>query len=64
MISDPAVGVSSVTCTVGGRPPRSRHCTVVSPAITAVLPAGVQTGNFIVAGTVGASAGFRYAVGA
>lgn len=59
------VGVSSVTCTVSGRTSPVVSYTVVSPtAITAVLPAGVQTGNFIVTNPKGASAGFRYTVGA
>ena len=59
------IGVSSVTCTVNGRTAPVASYTVVSPtAITAVLPAGVQTGNFIVTNTKGASGGFRYTVGA
>lgn len=59
------IGVSSVTCTVSGKTAPVASYTVVSPtAITAVLPAGVQTGNFIVTNTKGSSAGFRYAVGA
>ena len=59
------IGVSSVTCTVSGKTAPVASYTVVSPtAITAVLPAGVQTGNFIVANAKGTSAGFRYMVGA
>ena len=59
------IGVSSVTCTVNGTTAPVASYTVASPtAITAVLPAGVQTGNFIVTNTVGASGGFRYTVGA
>lgn len=59
------IGVSSVTCTVSGKTAPVASYTVVSPtAITAVLPAGVQTGNFIVANAKGTSAGFRYTVGA
>ncbi len=59
------IGVSSVTCTVNGRTAPVASYTVVSPtAITAVLPQGVQTGNFIVTNGKGASGGFRYTVGA
>ena len=59
------IGVSSVTCTVSGKTAPVASYMVVSPtAITAVLPAGVQTGNFIVANAKGTSAGFRYTVGA
>lgn len=59
------IGVSSVTCTVNGKTAPVASYTVVSPtAITATLPAGVQTGNFIVTNTKGASGGFRYTVGA
>lgn len=59
------IGVSSVTCTVNGRTAPVASYTVVSPtAITATLPQGVQTGNFIVTNGKGSSAGFRYAVGA
>ena len=59
------IGVSSVTCTASGKTTPVASYTVVSPtAITAVLPAGVQTGNFIVANAKGTSAGFRYMVGA
>ena len=59
------IGVSSVTCTVSGKTAPVASYTVVSPtAITAVLPAGVQTGNFIVSNAKGASVGFRYMVGA
>lgn len=58
------IGVSSVTCTVSGKTAPVASYTVVSPtAITAVLPAGVQTGNFIVSNAKGPSAGFRYTVG-
>lgn len=59
------IGVSSVTCTVNGKTAPVASYVVVSPtAITATLPAGVQTGNFIVANAKGASSGFRYTVGA
>lgn len=59
------IGVSSVTCTVNGKTAPVASYTVVSPtAITAVLPAGIQTGNFIVTNAKGASGGFRYTVGA
>lgn len=59
------IGVSSVTCTVNGKTAPVASYTVVSPtAITAVLPTGVQTGNFIVTNAKGASGGFRYTVGA
>lgn len=59
------VGVSSVTCTVAGKTAPVASYTVVSPtAITATLPAGIQTGNFIVTNAKGASGGFRYTVGA
>lgn len=59
------VGVSSVTCTVAGKTAPVASYTVVSPAsIAAILPQGVQTGNFIVANSKGTSAGFRYEVGA
>ena len=59
------IGVSSVTCTVAGKTTPVDSYTVVSPtSITVTLPQGVQTGNFIVTNTVGASAGFRYTVGA
>lgn len=59
------IGVSSVTCTVAGKTAPVTSYTVVSPsAITAVLPQGVQTGNFIVTNAKGSSAGFRYTVGA
>lgn len=59
------IGVSSVTCTVAGKTAPVASYTTVSPtAITAVLPQGVQTGNVIVANAKGASAGFRYTVGA
>ena len=59
------IGVSSVTCTVNGKTAPVASYTVVSPtAITAVLPAGVQTDNFIVMNAKGASGGFRYTVGA
>lgn len=59
------IGVSSVTCTVAGKTAPVASYTVSSPtAITAVLPAGVQTGNFIVTNSKGASGGFRYTVGA
>ena len=58
------IGVSSVTCTVSGKTAPVASYTTVSPtAITAVLPQGVQTGNFIVTNAKGSSAGFRYAVG-
>lgn len=58
------IGVSSVTCTVGGKTAPVASYTVVSPtAITATLPQGVQTGNFIVTNGKGASGGFRYTVG-
>lgn len=59
------VGVTAVTCTAGGKTTPVASYTVVSPtAITAVLPVGVQSGNFIVTNTKGASAGFRYTAGA
>lgn len=59
------IGVSSVTCTVNGKTAPVASYTVVSPTvISATLPAGVQTGNFIVTNAKGASAGFRYTVGA
>ena len=59
------IGVSSVTCTVNGKTAPVASYTVVSPtAITAVLPQGVQAGNFIVTNAKGASGGFRYAAGA
>lgn len=59
------IGVSSVTCTVAGKTAPVASYAVVSPtAITAVLPAGVQTGNFIVTNAKGSSAGSRYTVGA
>lgn len=59
------IGVSSVTCTVAGKTAPVASYTVVSPtAITATLPAGVQTGNFIVTNAKGASGGFRYTAGA
>lgn len=59
------IGVSSVTCTVSGKTAPVGSYTVVSPAaIVVTLPQGVQTGNFIVANGKGASAGFRYTVGA
>ena len=59
------IGVSSITCTVNGKTAPVASYTVVSPtAITAVLPQGVQTGNFIVTNGKGASGGFRYTVGA
>lgn len=59
------IGVSSVTCTVTGKTAPVASYTVVSPAaITATLPQGVQTGNFIVSNAKGSSAGFRYTVGA
>lgn len=59
------IGVSSVTCTVAGKTAPVASYTVVSPtAITATLPQGVQTGNFIVTNGKGSSAGFRYTVGA
>ena len=59
------IGVSSVTCTVSGKTAPVASYTAVSPtAITAVLPQGVQTGNFIVTNAKGTSAGFRYTVGA
>jgi len=59
------IGVSSVTCTVSGKTAPVASYTVTSPtAITAVLPQGVQTGNFIVTNGKGASGGFRYTVGA
>lgn len=59
------IGVSSVTCTVSGKTSPVASYTVASPtAITAVLPQGVQTGNFIVTNAKGSSAGFRYTVGA
>lgn len=58
------IGVSSVTCTVSGKTAPVASYTVASPtAITAVLPQGVQTGNFIVTNAKGSSAGFRYTVG-
>ena len=59
------VGVTSVTCTVAGRTaPVASYRVVSSSMITAVLPAGVQTGNFIVTNGKGASAGKSYTVGA
>lgn len=59
------IGVSSVTCTVAGKTAPVASYTVASPtAITAVLPQGVQTGNFIVTNAKGSSAGFPYTVGA
>lgn len=59
------VGVSSVTCTVNGKTAPVASYTVVSPtAITATLPAGIQSGNFIVTNAKGASGGFRYTAGA
>lgn len=59
------IGVSSVTCTVAAKSTPVASYTTLSPtAIAATLPAGVQTGNFIVTNTKGSSAGFRYEVGA
>lgn len=59
------IGVSSVTCTVSGRTTAVTSYTVVSPTvITATLPQGVQTGNFIVTNGKGSSVGFHYVVGA
>ena len=59
------VGVTSVTCTVAAKtaPVTSYH--VASPTtITAVLPAGAQSGNFIVTNGKGSSPGKYYSVGA
>lgn len=59
------IGVSSVTCTVSGKTAPVASYMVTSPTvIVATLPAGVQTGNFIVTNAKGPSAGFRYTVGA
>nr|DAF98665.1 MAG TPA: major tail protein [Siphoviridae sp. ctgaU3] len=59
------IGVSSVTCTVNGKTAPVASYTTLSPtAITAVLPVGVQTGDFIVTNTKGSSPGFSYTVGA
>lgn len=59
------IGVTSVTCTVGGKTaPVASYRVLHQAAISAVLPAGVQTGNFIVTNAKGASAGKSYAVGA
>jgi IPT/TIG domain len=59
------IGVSSVTCTAGGKTTPVTLYTVASPTvIVAVLPDGVQTGNFIVTNAKGASSGFLYKVGA
>lgn len=58
------IGVSSVTCTVADKAAPVASYTVVSTtAITAVLPQGVQSGNFIVTNAKGSSAGVRYEVG-
>ena len=59
------VGVTSVTCTVAGQTAPVTSYRVLSPStIAAVLPAKVQTGNFIVTNSKGASAGKSYTVGA
>ena len=59
------VGVTGVTCTVGGKTaPVASYRVLSQTAISVVLPAGVQTGNFIVTNAVGSSAGKSYAVGA
>ena len=59
------VGVTSVTCTAGGRTtPVASYRVVSSSMITAVLPDGVQTGNFIVTNGKGSSPGKPYNVGA
>lgn len=59
------IGVTSVTCTVGGKTAPVASYRVLSPtAISAVLPVGVQTGNFIVANAKGASTGKPYTAGA
>ena len=59
------IGVTGVTCTVAGKTaPVASYRVLSQAAISAVLPVGVQTGNFIVTNAVGASAGKSYTVGA
>lgn len=55
------IGVTSVTCTVGGKTTPVASYRVLSPTtIAAVLPAGIQSGNFIVTNAKGPSAGKPY----
>ena len=59
------VGVTGVTGTVAGKTTPVDSYRVLSPtAISVLLPAGVQTGNFIVTNAVGSSSGKSYTVGA
>ena len=59
------VGVTSVTCTANEKTtPVASYRVLSQTAISAVLPVGVQTGNFIVTNAKGASAGRSYTVGA
>ena len=59
------IGVTSVTCTANGKTtPVASYRVLSQDAISAVLPAGVQSGDFIVTNAKGASSGGPYKVDA